>query len=211
MSLRSPLYKDLYVVPDKGDGHVYMYTIDRANDKLLSTDKVLALRPGCQPRYAAYHPAKPFVFVNHEAINEGEMVITSFKYNESGKLEKIGNYSVLLQTPDTIPATINSQQGFVIHPSGKYLYSICRNPRMVAVMEVNEETGELKAIQNATVTGQQPRGIAITPDGKFIVTGAIHSGDISVFAVGSDGKLTMVDGKSNQAGVSYFSFYDPKL
>ena len=53
-------------------------------------------------------------------------------------------------------------------------------------------------------------GIGITPDGKFIVTGSIMSGDISVYAVGADGKLTLRDGKSNQAGISYITFYDPK-
>ena len=210
MTLRAPLYKDLFIVPDKGDGYVYMYTIDRANNKLRNTDKVLALDPDRQPRYAAYHPTKPFVFVNHEGERKGEMLITSFKYNESGKLTKIGDYSVLLQSLDTSKATTNSQQGFIIHPNGKYVYSICRNPKMVAVMQVNEETGALKAIQNAPVTGLQPRGIGMTPDGKFIVTGSIMSGDISVYAVGADGKLTLADGKSNQAGISYITFYDPK-
>lgn len=205
--LRAPLYHDLFCVPDKGDGQVYMYTIDQEKHELVLCDRVLSDVPGSKARYCAYHPTLPYLFVNHENLTDGDMHVSVFRYDEQGHLERLGVYKGLLEAPDQ--SQICSQQGLCIHPSGKYLYSICRNPAVVIVFEIDQETGALRVIQNAPVAGSFPRGIAISPDGRFVVTSCLFSPDLAVSAVGEDGTLTPTGHSDRLLGGSYVSFYQP--
>jgi 6-phosphogluconolactonase len=49
-------------------------------------------------------------------------------------------------------------------------------------LEVNQRTGELTYL-GSTETEKQPRGIAITPDGKYLVASGQKSPTISVYAI----------------------------
>jgi len=61
--MRSPSGK-LYACCDKGDGHLYLYTIEDEKLKLLS--RTLTAVPGSEPRHWAFHPTKSNLFINHE-------------------------------------------------------------------------------------------------------------------------------------------------
>jgi 6-phosphogluconolactonase len=77
----------------------------------------------------------------------------------------------------------------------------------VGVFAVDPETGRLALLQNAKIEGVRPRGLAITPDGKFVLTSCLVSGDIAVYRVNQDGTLVRTEGKAVQKGASYLSFY----
>ena len=205
--LRSPSGK-LFCTPDKGDGYIYMYTIDNGALKLLG--KHMSDEEDSRPRYCHYHPTKPFLFINHENLTQNDLRVTSFRYDEEGNLDRIGIYSALENENKAIdPKKIYSQQGFCIHPSGKYLYSLCRNPTVVAVFAIDQDTGELSLQQNAHVEGDFPRGLALSPDGRFLVTACVMGGEIAVYEVGEDGKLSATGSTANLKGGSYINFYCP--
>ncbi len=205
--LKAPLYHNLFCVPDKGDGNVYMYTIDEEKQTLVMCDCQLSDIVGSKARYCSFHPTKPFVFINHENLSDGDMHVSAFRYDADGKLNQIGIYKGLEAPADL--SKINSQQGMCISPDGKYLYSICRNPAIVIVFEIDQETGALRMIQNAKVEGEFPRGIAISPDGRFVVTSCLFTADLAVYSVGMDGKLTPTGYSDRLLGGSYINFFCP--
>lgn len=198
----------LIAVCDKGDGYIYLYSIDRNKKELVLCGKMLADKLGNAPRYCVFHPKLPYLFVNYEHAHDRKMNIGAFRYDEEGKLEKIEVIN-LLSEKHIIPDGSNyEQQGFCIHPSGKYLYSILNGLNVVAVIEVDEETGRMVHIQTITIEGEWPRGIAIAPEGKYLVTSCLASGHIAVYAIGIDGKLTLTGFKAHLRGGSYITFYD---
>lgn len=194
-------------VCDKGDGHVYIYTIDYENKclKLLSrtfTDPSVSFNT---PRYCAFHPTKPYLFLNHEKISNGKLNVCSFCYDNDGKLEPIDCINAL--PPDyVVPENVHfEQQGFCISPDGRYLYSILNGPHQVGVLGVNED-GTLELLQNATINGVWPRGIVISPDGKYLLTGCLQSGGVSSYKINDNGTLEYTGHSVDVRGVSYLTF-----
>lgn len=84
--MRSPSGK-LYACCDKGDGHLYIYTIADGKLKLLS--RTLTDKPGSEPRHCAFHPTLPYLFVNHEHTPGDKLTVTTFCYDEDGSMDKI--------------------------------------------------------------------------------------------------------------------------
>lgn len=78
-AVRSPSGK-LFAVCDKGDCHVYMYTVDPETEELNLLSRTMSDAPLSESRYCAFHPTKPFFFVNHEhsAHLRGSAYITFF-------------------------------------------------------------------------------------------------------------------------------------
>lgn len=209
--LRAP-QDNLFCVPDKGDSYVYMYGIDEEKKELVLKDRILADEEGCQARYCAFHPEKPYLFINQELHKDLDMRVSSFRYTKEGKLEKTGVYSCLDDGTELVPgAPFQSQQGFVIRPDGKYVYSAIRRPAMVAAFAVDEENGSLSLIQNIPVPGKDVRGINVTPDGRYLVTSCLYSADITVFSIGEDGRLAQVCNSTDVLGGSYINFFRTAL
>lgn len=197
-----------FAVCDKGDGYVYMYRIDYDKKELVLCDKKRAGKPGNAPRYCVFPPSSPYLFVNHERAFEDRMNICSFSYDENdGHLEKVGEINVLPEGFRIPEGSNYEQQGFCMHPSGKYVYSILNGHNAVAVLEADERTGRLKHLENVEIEGTWPRGIAIHKSGRFLVTGCLVSGDIAVYSVGDDGRLSRTGYTSKMRGCSYITFY----
>lgn len=198
---------NLIAVCDKGDSNIYMYKINRENNTLQRVFQCITSEKGCGPRYCVFHPTLPYLFVNHEFIFHGKLSVCAFRYTENGTLEKICEC-------DAVPEDYEhqdryyQQQGFVIHPNGKYLYSVINGYDSVAVFAIHENTGKIQLIQNADIEGQWPRGVVISPDGQFLLASCL-SGEIKEFQIGSDGRLVFTGVCSKLRGSSYFSFYDP--
>jgi 6-phosphogluconolactonase (cycloisomerase 2 family) len=197
----------LIAVCDKGDGYVYIYTIDYENKclKLLSktfTDPSVSFSA---PRYCAFHPTKPYLFINHERMTDNKLNVCSFLINEDGTLTPIDCKNAL--SPDVeIPEKVHfEQQGFCTSTDGNTLYTILNGPNAVGVLKVNED-GTLIPYQNVPIDGKWPRGIVLSPDGKYILTGSLQSGGVASYKINSDGSLTPTGYRAEVHGVSYLTF-----
>ena len=199
---------DLAAVCDKGDSRIYMYRLDRKNQKLERVFRCVTSEKGCGPRYCVFHPTLPYLFCNHEAIFQGRMLVCAFRYTEQGELEKICDCDAVPQGYKLEEGRFYQQQGLALHPSGKYLYSVVNGYGSIAVFSIDEGTGALTLMQNAAVEGEWPRAVAIAPDGRFLISGCL-SGGIKVFRIEADGRLAFTGFMGNLHGSSYFSFYDP--
>jgi len=203
-AVRSPSGK-LFAVCDKGECHIYLYKIDAEKQELVRLSRTMTDVPLSEPRYCAFHPTKPYLFVNHEHSGHGRMFVSAFSYDEDGNL-------TLINKVDCLPGDYTGNavgQGFCISKDGKYLYNQLQGIRAMAVLEIKQETGEISVIQRMGLKGGKPRNCALSPDGRFLVATSL-TGEIEVFSVGEDGKLTETEHGANLQGSAYITFYDPK-
>ncbi|MDO9633871.1 MAG: lactonase family protein [Paludibacter sp.] len=119
----------------------------------------------------------------------GTDLVTVYRYDKNGKDE-------ILTPHDSIRVKAGSgPRHLTISKNGKYVYLLQELDGTVSVMTLNK--GRLKVIQETSVVLKQgvetgAADIHLSPDGKFLYAtnrGTIN--DITCFAVGKDGKLTL--------------------
>lgn len=204
--MRSPSGR-LYACCDKGDSHIYIYTIE--NGKLKRLSRTLTDMPGSEPRYCAFHPTKPYLYVNHEHTPGDRITLTAFRYQENGLLEKIGTLYADLSgfSPREAP---RQQQGMCITPDGRFVYTQAHGYNLLLTLAVEEETGQLKQIQATQIEGTWPRSLNLSPDGRFLINCCL-GGQITVYRIGNDGFLTDTGHRGFAKGSGFVSFFDPSL
>lgn len=167
-------------VCDKGNDYVYMYRVN-AEDRKLELVTRWKETPGSKPRYAAWHPAKPFFYHN----NEGSGVVDAYSYDDNDVFTKIGEY---LTVPDKNEKKFE-QQGFCINSQGSMIYNIEKVSATVAAFKIDQDTGALTLVQNIGKEYEWLRGICITADEKYLIATFMNSSKIVVFSIKDDGTL----------------------
>lgn len=79
--------------------------------------------------------------------------------------------------------------GADVHPAGSFLIGSERSASTLATV-TRDETGRLGEVTGFVPTRQQPRGFAVTADGRFVIAVGERSTDAELLQVGSDGTLT---------------------
>lgn len=193
-----------FTVCDKGNDGVYMYTIDREKGRLVLTNAPYACEPGSRPRFAAYHPTKPYLYHNNEAGG----VVSAYRYDEKGSLDRIGVYDIRTEENAGVPGRWE-QQDFRMDSKGEYLYSLTVAPSGVAVCKVDQNDGSLKTVQNLLLNEERPRGCALSPDGKFLTVACLGSNHLVTLSVGEDGLLTETGTVTDHDSAAFITFYQP--
>lgn len=202
--MRSPSDK-LYACCDKGDSHLYLYTIEEGRLKLLS--RTLTHVEGSEPRYCAFHPTLPYLYVNHEHTPDDAITLTTFRYTEEGQLTKVDTFYA--NTHGHQPKEPHrQQQGMCISPDGKTVYTQAHGYDLLLALAVDPQTGLLKQIQALPIDGIWPRSVNLSPDGRFLICCCL-SGQILVYRVEADGTLTDTGHRAFSKGAGFASFFDP--
>ena len=213
---------NLFACCDKGDAHIYFYTLDYEQEKLVLASEPYAEKPNSAPRYCAFHPTKPFFFHNHER----SMDVAAFTYTDKGELTPVNVISALSDDcpsdkapevrewlhgePTVVPGDgfmPLEQQGFVIHPNGKWIYDMLNGADAVSVLGIDQETGALSLLQTKPVDGRWIRGCAVSPNGKFLVVTCLQSGGVYSYPIGEDGLLGDPVSHVDMDGGSYATFF----
>lgn len=179
---------ELLAVCDKGMDKVYTYRIDREQGRLVYLSEWNAPEVACFPRYAAFHPdpGKKVLYVN----NENFALLNGFHYDSStGALERFHKVYLLEKDPGMVEGKPVGAQDVMIHPNGKTLYCTLCGLNLIVVCRL-AENGVPTVVQRLNSRGNLPRGIALSPDGRFLLSGNMVSGDVTTFAVDEDGLLT---------------------
>ena len=79
-------------------------------------------------------------------------------------------------------------QDILVHPNGKTLYVTLCGLNDIVTVSLDEE-GRPRLVQHISSEGELPRGICLSPDERFLLSGNMVSGDITVFRVLKDGTL----------------------
>lgn len=194
----------LFAICDKGDCHLYLYEIDKEKQQLVQRNRFMTDVPLSEPRYCAFHPTLPYLFVNHEHTGHGRMPVSALRYGEDGSLQ-------LINKVDCLPADHQGPavgQGFCISPSGRYLYNLLQGACQIAVLEIDQSSGALRVIQNIPVPGGKPRNCCLSPDGRFLVTACL-TGEIHVYSVSPGGTLSLTEHSAFLKGSAYITFFEP--
>lgn len=192
--------RNLYAVADKGESSIRLYTLDYENEKLKPVGSPLLLPAGSAPRYIVFHPSLPYFYVNQER----NMNMVCIRYGGDGTLEPVKSVSVLPEGVSQPAGVLYEQQGFLIHPNGKYVYSILNGPDAIAVFSVGGD-GMPCLEANVSVQGKWPRGAALSPDGRLLIVSCLVSGDVLTYWIGENGMPAATGHKSMQKGGSYIT------
>ncbi|MDR1801263.1 MAG: lactonase family protein [Lachnospiraceae bacterium] len=198
---------NIFAVPDKGMDRVYTFRVDQENEKIELCD-VYQDDLGLFPRYASFHPTLPVLYTN----NERKCEVHVFSYDdETGKIALLQKEELLTDEyrgkEYSIKARPMGAQDILAHPNGKALYCTVEGGDNLLVTLKVDDKGRVKLAQNIDCEGTMPRGICLSPDGKFLLSGNLTSGDITVFAVGEDGLLTYTGKKYDAVSPSAIRIY----
>jgi 6-phosphogluconolactonase len=164
------------VVADLGLDKVLVYKFDSETGKITANDPPsVSMAPGSGPRHFAFHPNGKFAYVNNEMLS----TLTAMTYDaEKGEFK-------VLNTLSTLPAEHkgNSTAETVVHPNGKFVYTSNRGHNSIAIFEINEKTGEIKAAGHQREGIKIPRNFNIDPTGKWMIVANQDGHDIIVFAI----------------------------
>lgn len=179
---------ELLVACDKGMDKVYTYRIDREEGKLVRLGEWTAPEVACFPRYAAFHPDpdKRVLYVNNENFAQ----LNSFHYDEeTGALERFHKVYLLPEDPGLVEGKPVGAQDIMVHPNGRTLYCTLCGLNLIVVCRLDGE-GVPTPVQWVDSRGNLPRGLALSPDRRFLLSGNMVSGDITTFAADEEGLLT---------------------
>jgi 6-phosphogluconolactonase len=191
----------LFSVCDKGADRIYLFRIE---ENQLAVAGEFKTNPGYAPRYSAFHPTRPFLFVN----NEFQPYLHTFRYDEDGKLEKAGCVQVLPEGVEN-PAK-HGQSDILVSPDGKYLYDMFRHINMIFVFQIDHETGALTRIQSFQSEGKTLRSCHLSPDGRFMLVAADESQNVLTYPMNPDGTLGPAVQSLMQIGPAHLAFYRPQ-
>jgi 6-phosphogluconolactonase (cycloisomerase 2 family) len=168
-----------------------------------------------QPRHLEFHPTRPFVFITLERQNKLQV----YRKLDGPTLSPAPLFTrETLADPSRLAGQATST--IHAHPNGRFLYLGNRGSgtidfqgkrvlgggeNSIAVYSIHRETGEPTLIQNADTHGVHPRTFAIDPSGRILVVANMQQvlvrdqekvrplpATLSVFRIGSDGKLKFV-------------------
>lgn len=173
------------VVSDLGIDKVMVYEADPESATLKAHDPAsVDINPGGGPRHFAFHPTLPYAYTNNELTS----AVTALEWNAAaGTLSEIETVSTL---PEGFEGN-NSTAELEIHPSGKFLYCSNRGHNSLAVYSIDQETGKLTKVENASTQGEIPRNFAIAPGGEFLLAANQNTANVVAFSIDQQtGKLT---------------------
>ena len=172
-------------IADLGNDKIWTYEFDAATGCLTALPELAAALPeGSGPRHMAFSKNGSFLY----SMNELNSTVSAFSINKDGGLENIQHITTL---PKNFTGN-NSGADIHIHPSGAFLYASNRGHNSIAVYKIDETTGKLEIVEQATIAGKTPRNFALSPYGKFLYAASQDSGNITIFNVDEKtGKLKM--------------------
>ncbi len=201
---RSPFY-NLFCVCDKGADAIYMYRIDYEKEKLvLCEGSPYHTGKGSAPRYCVFHPQERLFVINYEGMNK----LSVFRYEEDGSVKQIFTTDILPEKQE-YPFK-GGKRGVLssdirLHPDGIHLYNITRGLNQIDVYALNPDMGELAHEQMLELPMQKGgmdtiRSCALSPDSRYMLTGAMNEDRVIVLNVDENGQLSYA-GEDKEAKV----------
>jgi 6-phosphogluconolactonase len=140
-------------------------------------------------------PERAFVYVGGY---DSQITILSFD-RKKGALTRVG----------TAPAG-EKPAYLAFHPSGDYLYAADEVERgKVHAFEVDEESGELTALNTQPSGGAGAVHLSVTPSGKWLLVANYHGGSASVLPISDDGRLGQAADEESPGELAHMIIPDP--
>jgi len=179
------------VVVDAANQHVYCPVLDQqvilqlkfdaaAGRVAPNTPGEIATKPGAGPRHLAFHPSGRFLYL----ITETTATIGAYAVGANGTLREMQFVDML--APDYAGAIAAAD--LHVTPDGNFLYGSERRTSTLAGFRIDPANGTLSPI-GRWPTETTPRGFAIDPRGRFLLSVGLDSNRMTVHAIAQDGTL----------------------
>ncbi len=191
------------IVSDLGMDKVVVYDAHPETATLTPHDPPsVSVTPGGGPRHFAFHPSLPYAYTN----NELSSAVTAFNWDAAA-----GTFSEI-ETVSTLPEGfegVNTTAELEIHPSGKFLYCSNRGHNSLAVYSIDQATGKLTKVENASTGGETPRNFAIAPGGAYLLAANQDSSNVVEFQINQDTGALTPTGSEIRVGAPVCIKYTP--
>ena len=187
-------------VPHLGTDQIFQFRLDARIGKLsANTPPTVQIKQGHGPRHIILSSDNRFAYL----LNELTAVVTTLSLDaKTGLLTQVSEASALPADSKLKPGAARPSPGrdvsgdiwasdLHLTPNGKFLYAAERTGNQIGALGVDGTTGKLTYL-SATQTEPQPRGFRIDPTGKYMVVTGEKSDTISVYSIGDDGALKLL-------------------
>jgi 6-phosphogluconolactonase len=187
-------------VPHLGTDQIFQFKFDAKTGKLAAnTPPTVQIKQGAGPRHIIMSADNKFAYL----LNELTAVVTTLSLDaKTGLLTQVSEASALPADSKLKPGAGRPSPGrdvsqdiwasdLHLTPNGKFLYAAERTGNQIGALSVDGATGKLTYL-STTQTEPQPRGFRIDPTGKYMVVTGEKSDTISVYEIGADGALKLL-------------------
>ncbi|MEM7143878.1 MAG: beta-propeller fold lactonase family protein [Verrucomicrobiota bacterium] len=186
--LPSPDNKFVYIPYVKDQNALFQYQFDPASGALTALDPLNANPPErTGPRHMAYHPTLPFVYFS----NEQGIGVSVYEKLDSGQLK-------FQQVVEVVPDSERPEKGasasdITITPDAEFLFTGQRSgdetalPNAINRYRIKED-GQVEHL-GATPADAIPWGLALSPDGQYLLVTAFKGATLTAYEITDDGDL----------------------
>ena len=197
-SSTAPTLAFLYVV-GQGDNAIHSFSEKSTGD--LSPLAVSSFSTVPRPVSIALHPSRNFLYVPNETSN----TVSGFTIDHTaGVLAPIGTAQP--PTPVCGPGVCSNPIGVAVNSGGQFLFVLNQGsaspavPASISVFNIDQTRGLLSPASFTTLTVPNPQFLAISPTQGFLYVSNGTAGNISAFAIGTNGALTELGGSPFSVG-----------
>ena len=196
--LVSPDNKYLSIPYVKGNLALLQYSFDASSGTVTPLDPLDANPPpGTGPRHLVYHPTLPMVYFT----NEQGLGLSTYERLSDGQLALRQNIAIL---PEGMSKEGLSASDLEITADGRFIFAGLRGhsqdfDRIVRYRVREDGQAELLGL---TPTDKIPWGLALSPDGKYLLVSATTGATLSAYRITAEGGLEKVASLSWDAEIS---------
>lgn len=173
---------DVVYFADRGTDFIWAYQILGTKKPQLIAKSKSPLGSG--PRHIIFDDKYEYVYVSQEIMSG----VSVFKRDKKSGVLKLVQHLRRVSAAKNVENT--SVSDLQLHPSGQFLYLLNRGFDFITVYAVDAKSGELDIIENEPSRGSNSRHMALTLDGRYLLSVGASSNTVAAFRVESDGGLT---------------------
>jgi 6-phosphogluconolactonase len=187
----APTLAFAYVV---GQGDNGIHALSEKTTGVLSPLAVSPFETVPRPVSIALHPSKNFLYVPNETSN----TVSGFTVDHvAGVLAPIG--TALSPTPVCNPGVCSNPIGVAVNSGGQFLFVLNQGsapsiPASISVFNIDQNRGLLSPAAFTVLAAPSPQFLTISPTQGFLYVSNGTAGNISAFAIGTNGALTELSG-----------------
>lgn len=172
------------LVPCLGSDVVLAFGFEPATGDVAPLGATWQARPGSGPRHLRLNARGDTVYL----LNELDASIDVLAYeSERTALTHVQTVALPMDAAQGAPWAADLH----LTPNGRFLFASERRTSRLHALAVEQKDGQLRWLRE-TPTEAQPRGFALSEDGRHLYAVGERSGGLSAYGVGEDGTLTLI-------------------
>lgn len=179
---------------DLGQDRIYIWVLNRAAGTLTpNSPAFIAVPPGDGPRHFAFHPNGLWFY----SLQEESSTLLFYLYTPANG--SLLEQQMLSTLPPEFTGT-NFTSEVRVSQDGEFVYAANRLHDTISVFRVDDGTGQLTLVGEASTLGDYPRSFTIDPAGRYLFSCNQRSDAITGFRVSGDGHHLRFTGQYTPVG-----------